>query len=100
MSFLIFNSMKFRIHTSYNWYQTEWERFLIKTYYLKGIAFTFNELPEIAQNDPNIIREANDSMTYTPEIFFLKSYYLIDEECHPCIFDLELENPELLDELD
>jgi len=92
--------MGYRIATSYNWYKTDTEILLIKTYYINGIAFTFNELPEIATQDPDIITQANDSMTYTPEYFFLKSFYLIDEEAHPMLFELDIENPELLEELE
>lgn len=91
--------MKYKITTSYNWYQIPEDKFIIKTYYLNGIPFTFDELPEIAQEDPDIIRLANEQLTMTPEIFYLKSFYLIDEQCHPCIFDLDLENPEVLDEI-
>jgi hypothetical protein len=91
--------MSYKISTSYNWYRTENEVMLIKTYYINGVAFTFDEIPEIAKQDPDIITQANDSMTYTPEDFFLKSFYLIDEECHPCLFELDIENPELLEEL-
>jgi hypothetical protein len=86
--------MKFRISTSYNWYQTDSERFIVKVYYMNGIEFTFDELPKIAQQDPEMITIADDNPVYTPEIFFRKSFYLIDEECHPCLFPVDLENPE------
>lgn len=92
--------MKYRLDYSYNWYQTTEEILLIKTYYINGIAFTFDELPSIAQDDPEIISQADENMMYTPEDFFQKSFYLIDEECHPCLFELDIENPELLDEID
>ena len=92
--------MSYKISTSYNWYRTDREIFLIKTFYINGIAFTFDELPEIASQDPEILTQANDNITYTPEDFFLKSFYLIDEECHPCLFELDIENPELLEELE
>lgn len=92
--------MSHKISTSYNWYQTDTERFIIKTYYINGIAFTFDEPTKDIQEHPEIIKEANDNLTYTPEFFFLKSFYLIEEEAHPCLFELELENPELLDELE
>ena len=91
--------MKYKITTSYNWYETEDDKFIIKTYYINNIPFTFDELPEIAQEDPNIIEMAEKQLTMTPEIFYLKSFYLIDEQCHPCLFDLDLENPEVLDEI-
>jgi hypothetical protein len=91
--------MKYKITTSYNWYEAENDRFIIKTYYINGIAFTFDELPSIEQDNPEIIENANKHLTYTPEFFYLKSFYLIDEQCHPCLFELDLENPEVLDEI-
>jgi hypothetical protein len=91
--------MKYKITCSYNWYETEGDRFIIKTYYINGIAFTFDELPSIVQQDPEIIAKADKGLTYDPDYFFLKSFYLIDEQAHPCLFEMELENPEVLDEL-
>jgi hypothetical protein len=78
---------------------TEDDKFIIKTYYINNIPFTFDDIPEIAQDDPEIIAKAEQQLTMTPEIFYQKSFYLIDEECHPCLFQLDLENPEVLDEL-
>lgn len=92
--------MKYILSTSYNFYETHEERFLIKTYMINGIPFTFDELSSILQDDQNIIEEANENEVYTPELFFSWSFYLIDEECHPCLFELDLENPELLNEID
>jgi len=91
--------MKYKITSSYNWYQTDEEKFIIKTFYINHIPFTFDELPSIIQDDPEIIAWANEQLTMNPEIFFQKSFYLIDELCHPCLFDLDLENPEALDEM-
>jgi hypothetical protein len=91
--------MKYKITTSYNWYKTSYETFIIKTYYINNIPFTFDEIPDIAQDDPEIIQKANEQLTMTPEIFYHKSFYLIDEEVHPCLFEVELENPEVLDEI-
>lgn len=92
--------MKYKISFSYNWYETETDRIIIKTYYINGVAFTFDDVPSIFQNHPEIIIQANQNLIYTPEYFYLKSFYLINEECHPCLFELELENPEMLEELD
>ncbi len=86
--------MKYKITHSYNWYETEKEKFIIKTYHINGISFTFDELPKIFQDHPDIIDEANKNLTYTPEYFYLKSFYLIDEEVHPMLFPVDLENPE------
>ena len=91
--------MKYKITYSYNWYKVEGDKFIIKTYYINGIPFTFDDLPSIMQDDPNIIVEAEQQLIMTPEIFYQKSFYLIDEQCHPCLFELDLENPEALDEL-
>jgi hypothetical protein len=91
--------MKFLITQSYNWYKTTEDRYIIKTYYINNIPFTFDDVPEIAQSDPEIIKQSDEQLTMTPEIFYQKSFYLIDEECHPCLFELDIENPEALDEL-
>ena len=66
--------MKYKITTSYNWYETEDDKFIIKTYYINGIAFTFDEIPTIVQDDPEIIQKANEHIIYDPEFFYLKSF--------------------------
>ena len=91
--------MSYKITYSYNWYKTNNERFIIKTYHINSIPFTFEELPSIAQDYPEIIKRAEEQLTLSPEIFYQKSFYLIDEEAHPMIFDLDLENPEVLNEI-
>ena len=91
--------MKHKITYSYNWYKTDTERFVIKTYHINNIPFTFDELPSIIQDDPEIIERANEQLTMTPEIFYQKSFYLIDEEAHPCLFEMDIENPDVLDEI-
>jgi len=91
--------MSYKITYSYNWYQTPEDKFIIKTYHINNIAFTFDEILEELQNDPEIIAKAEQQLVMTPEIFYLKSFYLIDEQAHPMLFELELENPEALDEL-
>jgi hypothetical protein len=89
----------YRITYAYTWYKTDYEKFIIKTYYINMIPFTFDEIPDTLQNDPEIIKKAEEQLLMTPEIFFKCSFYLIDEECHPCLFELDLENPEVLDEI-
>jgi hypothetical protein len=92
--------MSYKITHSYNWYKTPEDRFLIRTYLINSIPFTFDELPSIAQNDPEIIEKAELQLTYTPEIFYQKSFYLIDEEAHPLLFEMDLENPQDLPDED
>jgi hypothetical protein len=91
--------MSYKITYSYNWYQTPEDKFIIKTYHINDIPFTFDEILEELQDDPEIIAKAEEQLVMTPEIFYLKSFYLIDEQAHPMLFELELENPEALDEL-
>ena len=93
-------SYKHKITTSYNWYKTPEDTFIIKTYYINNIAFTFDELPAIVQDDPEIIKRAEEQLTLSPEIFYQKSFYLIDEEAHPLLFEMDLENPQDLPDED
>jgi hypothetical protein len=46
--------------------------------------------------DLEVIHLADQQLRYDPEDLYRKSFYLIDEECHPMLFDVELENPEML----
>ena len=91
--------MKYKITTSYNWYNTEYETCIIKTFYINHVPFTFDEIPKIIQDNPEVIKQANENRLLTPSIFYQSSFYLIDEEVHPCLFEVELENPEILKEL-
>lgn len=89
--------MKFKITTTYNYYQIPKEPLIIvKFYCINNIPFTFDELPGITQDDPAIIALAEISPRYSAEQLFKYSNYLILEEIHPLMFELELENPELL----
>jgi hypothetical protein len=92
--------MSYKITHSYNWYKTPEDRFLIRTYLINHIPFTFDELPAIVQDDPEIIEKAELQLTYTPEILYQKSFYLIDEEAHPLLFEMDLENPQDLPDED
>jgi len=67
---------------------------IVRMYFIQGVPFTFDELPEGSIYDKELIEIANKYYHYEPEDLYKNSFYLIDEEAHPCIFDLELENPE------
>jgi len=88
--------MKYTLSTAYRWIDTNYETMIVKMYFIQDIPYTFDELPEIAQNDPMIILDATASHKYTDEELYHHSNYLIQEEAHPFLFDLDLENPELL----
>jgi len=65
-------------------------------FFINGIPFTFDDLPTIMKDDPYIQIEAKDHQTYTIEDMYRWSSYLIMEECHPLLFELDLKNPEEL----
>jgi len=90
--------MKYKITTAYHWYNHA--SMIVKMYFINGVPFTFDELPEIATSDPEVIKLADKERDYDPEDLYLSSFYLIDEQAHPLLFDLnsELENPEDLPE--
>lgn len=90
----------YKISSSYHWYDVENDKYIIKVFFINSVPFTFNEIIEIAQQDPEIIEEAERNQVYTPEKFYYSSFYLIDEMCHPCLYELELENPESMNEID
>ena len=86
--------MKYRIDTAYCWYNRGTE--IVYMYFINGIPFTFDELPHSDLNTTEIVEKANNELSYEPEDLYQSSYYLILEEAHPLMFDLELENPECL----
>lgn len=92
--------MAYKITWSYTYYKpNEKENYIVKTYKLNEIPFTFDDVTDEEQEDPEVIKLAENELTMTPEILFQKSFYLIAEEAHPCVFELELENPEVLEKL-
>ena len=87
--------MKYRIDTKYAWYDHEGDH-LVLMYLIQNIPFTFDELPELARQNPSVIQLANSYPRETAEDMYRASIYLMMEECHPMMYELELENPELL----
>jgi hypothetical protein len=53
-----------------------------------GIPFTFDELPTLIQDNPEVILDAETTTSYTMEDLYRSSDYLIAEECHPILFDM------------
>jgi hypothetical protein len=86
--------MKFKITQAYCWYNRG--STIVKIYFINNIPFTFDELPEIALSDPEILLKADEQIRWEPEDLYQKSFYLIDEECHPSLFPIDLENPECM----
>jgi hypothetical protein len=86
--------MKYKIDAAYCWYNKGTQ--IVLMYFINHIPFTFDELPDCAMQDLEVIHLADQQLRYDPEDLYRASFYLIDEECHPMLFDVELENPEML----
>jgi len=86
--------MKYRIDTRYVWYNKE--SMLVLMYFINQVPFTFDEVPESLYYDKEILAIADNEKRFEPEELYYSSFYLIDELCHPLMFELDLENPELL----
>lgn len=59
---------------------------LCRIYYLNGLVFTFDE---INRPDSDMIELANRNTWLTMEEIYQSSSYLIQELCHPIIFELD-----------
>ena len=84
--------MSYRIDTAYCWYNDG--SMIVKMYFINHIPFTFDELPDGHLYDLDLCRAADTNRTFEPEDLYRSSFYLIDEEVHPMLFPVELENPE------
>ena len=84
--------MSCKITQSYCWYNNA--TMLVKMYFIQGIPFAFDEVQEELQTNKEIIREADKNKLYDPDELYLKSLYLVDEECHPLLFPIDIENPQ------
>ena len=84
--------MSYRIDTAYCWYDNG--SMIVKMYFINQVPFTFDELPDGHLYDKDLVELANKERSFDPEDLYKSSFYLIDEEVHPCLFPIELENPE------
>jgi hypothetical protein len=88
--------MAYKIDTTYCWYELDNEYVIVKMYFINHCPFTFDELSSIVRQDPEIISIADKNLKFCPEDLYKSSFYLIDEQVHPCLFTVDLENPEEL----
>ncbi len=86
--------MKYRIDSKYVWYNKG--TMIVLMYFINQVPFTFDEVPESYMYDPEILELADNERRFDPEDLYKSSFYLIDEQCHPMLFDVELENPEMM----
>ena len=93
--------MRYTIDATYCWY-SDWqnnEKRIVYMYYINGIPFTYDELEDLEPDNAWLtgIRMIADNETkYNTEDLYNHHAYLMEEECHPLVFELELENPEKL----
>tara|TARA_B100000073_G_scaffold309666_1_gene281551 strand:- start:157 stop:441 length:285 start_codon:yes stop_codon:yes gene_type:complete len=85
---------KLKIDQEYRYYTCTGRKMAVKMYFLNRIPFTFDQLTELEVNDPSVIEECEKRKEITEKFLYQSSDYLVAEECHPCIFELELENPQ------
>ena len=86
--------MKYRIDTRYVWYNKGSQ--VVLMYFINQIPFTFDDVPDSLMYDLEILQLADNERRFEPGDLYKSSYYLIAEEAHPMLFDVELENPEML----
>ena len=84
--------MTYRISHAYCWYNNGSQ--IVKMYFINEIPFTFDEIDPEVMYDIQYMEAADKQRTFDPEDLYKSSFYLIDEQAHPLMFELELENPE------
>jgi len=61
---------------------------IVEMWYILGLPFTFEELPEAIQELEEVKLDADTGRRYTMQELYKISDYLISELCHPILFDL------------
>jgi len=84
--------MSYRIDHAYCWYNNG--SMIVKMYFINHVPFTFDELPEGHLQDEDLRKIADQNRSFEIEDLYQTSFYLIAEEAHPCLFPMDLENPE------
>ena len=67
-------------------------------YFIENIPFQFDTLERKEKEDLWILSECAINEEYSLKDVIRSSEYLLQEECHPVIFELDLVNPELIPE--
>ena len=90
--------MKYRIDSTYCWY-SDWinkNSKIVLMYFINGIPFTYDELEDVEDVEEDVRIIADYETKYNTEELYNYSSYLMQEEFHPLLFELDLENPEIL----
>jgi hypothetical protein len=67
-------------------------------YFVNDIPFAFDGLDNHQKQDKWILTECAINPEYSLEDILRWSDYLMEEECHPVLFELDLLNPEIIPE--
>lgn len=67
-------------------------------YFIEHMPFQFDSLDRIEKEDTWVLSEAAANEEYTLTDVIISSDYLLQEECHPVVHELDLVNPELIPE--
>lgn len=86
----------YTLSKGYRWHNTLRGASIVMMYFINDIPYTFDLLPKISQDNPDIVLEATANHMYTEDEVYWASFYLLEEQVHPLLFTLELENPNLL----
>ena len=69
---------------------------VVRMYFIQGLPYTFDELPKGVEEMPQIQTEALSNRDFDMEELYKVSSYLMEEEMHPLMFELPLDNPSML----
>ena len=69
---------------------------VVRMYFIQGLPYTFDELPLIVQDHPAVQTEALQGRDWDDDDLYKVSSYLMEEQCHPLMFEIEVDNPQLL----
>ena len=86
--------MKYRITRKYVFLDKE----PVLMYFIEHMPFQFDSLDRIEKEDIWVLSEAASNEEYTLTDVINSSDYLLQEECHPVLCELDLINPELIPE--
>ena len=84
--------MEYQLSQSYCFYMG----MVVRMYFIQGIPYTFDELPTLVQDHPAVQTEALAGRDWDDEDLYKASSYLVSEGAHPLMFDIPVNNPELL----
>ena len=70
--------MKYKISTKCCWFRGG--SMIVKMYFINGMPFTFDELPDGHLRDVDLIKEADESRTFDDADMYQYYSYLVEEE--------------------